>query len=257
MMRRMVEASGGRARGVNGRPAPREPKYYQLKRVLIDEFTRTLPPGHAIPPERTLAETFQTSRTTVRQALQELVAEGQLERFQGSGTFVAKPKVSQLLQLTSHTEDMRAQGLEPSSQLLGVDTIRADAPLAERLKIRRGMRVVKIERLRMANQEPMAIETTHLAEKRFPALASRFAEGSSLYELLSAEYGVDLADAEETIETAVADPFEADLLKTEVGMPLLMLSRHSFDQDGQPVEWVRSVYRGDRYKLVARLRRPT
>ena len=256
MMRRMSGATARPARGTDGRAAPREPKYYLLKRALIDEFMRTLPAGHAIPPERTLAESFHTSRTTVRQALQELVAEGRLERFQGRGTFVAKPKVSQLLQLTSHTEDMRAQGLEPSSQLLGVDTISADARLAELLKIRRGLRVVRIERLRMANEEPMALEATHLAEKRFPGLASRFAEGLSLYELLSEEYGVDLVDAEETIETTVADPFEADLLDTEVGMPLLMLSRHSFDDDGQPVEWVRSVYRGDRYKLVARLRRP-
>lgn len=256
MMRRMSGATARRARNSEGRAAPHEPKYYLLKRALIDEFMRTLPPGHAIPPERALAESFHTSRTTVRQALQELVAEGRLERFQGRGTFVAKPKVSQVLQLTSHTEDMRAQGLEPSSQLLGVDTIPADARLAEQLKIRRGMRVVRIERLRMANDEPMAIEATHLAEKRFPGLGSRFSEGSSLYELLSTEYGVDLCDAEETIETAVADPFEADLLDTEVGMPLLMLSRHSFDRDQHPVEWVRSVYRGDRYKLVARLRRP-
>ena len=79
-----------------------------------------MPPGTPVPPERTLATQFDTSRTTVRQALQELVVEGRLERIQGKGTFVAKPKVAQVLQLTSYTEDMRAQGLEPTSQLLDI-----------------------------------------------------------------------------------------------------------------------------------------
>ncbi len=92
-------------------------------------------PGTPVPPERTLAAEFDTSRTTVRQALQELVVEGRLERIQGKGTFVAKPKVSQALQLTSYTEDMRAQGLEPTSQLLDLGYITADDRLAGLLDI--------------------------------------------------------------------------------------------------------------------------
>ncbi len=133
-------------------------------------MTETQSPGTPVPPERTLAAEFDTSRTTVRQALQELVVEGRLERIQGKGTFVAKPKVSQALQLTSYTEDMRAQGLEPTSQLLDIGYITADDRLAELLDIAAGGRVLRIERLRMANAEPMAIETTHLSAKRFPAL---------------------------------------------------------------------------------------
>src|SRR5262249_51147657 len=93
----------GNGNGNGGRTA-RVPKYYTLKRHLL-ELTRTMPPGSPVPPERTLAQEFDTSRTTVRQALQELVIEGRLERIQGKGTFVAKPKVSQALQLTSYTED--------------------------------------------------------------------------------------------------------------------------------------------------------
>ena len=107
-----------------------------------------MPPGTPVPPERTLAAEFDTSRTTVRQALQELVVEGRLERIQGKGTFVAKPKVSQALQLTSYTEDMRAQGLEPTSQLLDIGYITADDRLAELLDITAGGRVLRIERLR-------------------------------------------------------------------------------------------------------------
>lgn len=238
-----------------GRTA-RVPKYYRLKRHLLD-MTETLPPGTPVPPERTLASEFDTSRTTVRQALQELVVEGSTERIQGKGTFVAKPKVSQALQLTSYTEDMRAQGLEPTSQLLDIGYVTADDTLAGLLDITAGGRVLRIERLRLASGEPMAIETTHLSAKRFPALRRSLVKYTSLYTALAEVYGVRLAEAEETIETSLATPREAGLLGTDVGLPMLMLSRHSLDGTGQPVEWVRSVYRGDRYKFVARLKRPT
>src|SRR5690349_9221276 len=233
----------------------RVPKYYRLKKHLLD-MTDTLPPGTPVPPERTLAAEFDTSRTTVRQALQELVVEGRLERIQGKGTFVAKPKVSQALQLTSYTEDMRAQGLEPTSQLLDIGYITADDTLAELLDITTGGRVLRIERLRLASGEPMAIETTHLSAKRFPALRRSLVKYTSLYTALAEVYDVRLAEAEETIETSLATPREAGLLGTDVGLPMLMLSRHSLDEEGKPVEWVRSVYRGDRYKFVARLKRP-
>ena len=117
-------------------------------------------------------------------------------------------------------------------------------------------RAQAIERLRLANGEPMAIETTHLSAKRFPALRRNLAKHTSLYAALAEVYGVRPAEAEETIETSLATPREAGLLGTDVGLPMLLLSRHSLDTTGEPVEWVRSVYRGDRYKFVARLRRP-
>src|SRR4051812_19774459 len=84
-------------------PAVREPKYYRVKQQLLTTIA-SLGPGSAVPPERELAVEFSTSRTTVRQALTELVVEGRLERIQGRGTFVAKPKVAQILQLTSYTQ---------------------------------------------------------------------------------------------------------------------------------------------------------
>ncbi|KAF4405472.1 MULTISPECIES: GntR family transcriptional regulator [Streptomyces] len=255
-----METDGAPAGGANapaaGTRTARVPKYYRLKRHLL-EMTETLPPGTPVPPERTLASEFDTSRTTVRQALQELVVEGRLERIQGKGTFVAKPKVSQALQLTSYTEDMRAQGLEPTSQLLDIGYVTADDRLAGLLDLDPGGRVLRIERLRLASGEPMAIETTHLSAKRFPALRRSLVKYTSLYTALAEVYGVRPAEAEETIETSLATPREASLLGTDVGLPMLLLSRHSLDADGEPVEWVRSVYRGDRYKFVARLKRPS
>lgn len=237
-------------------PEPRVPKYYEIKRSLL-ELTEQLPPGTAVPPERSLALQHDTSRTTVRQAIQELVIEGRLQRIQGKGTFVAKPKVAQILQLTSYTEDMRAQGLEPTSELLDIGYLSADEELANRLDVRPGSRVLRIERLRRADGDPMALETTHLSAKRFPGLRKAFERTASLYTALAEGYGVHLGEAEETIETVPAPPREAELLGTDVGLPLLLLSRHSWDDHGVPIEFVRAAYRGDRYKFVARLRRPT
>ncbi len=234
----------------------RHPKYYVVKGHLARMLAQ-LGPGEPLPPERSLAEMFSTSRTTIRQALQELTIEGRLERVQGRGTFAARPKMAQPLQLTSYTEDMRRQGLPARSQLLSVGSVRADEDLARRLEVRSGGRVLRIERLRMANDEPMALETTHLSASRFPGLAKRLGDSVSLYALLASEYGVHLAQAEETIETVPAPPKEAELLETTVGYPMLLLSRHSRDTSGHPVEFAMSFYRGDRYKFVAQIQPPT
>jgi GntR family transcriptional regulator, nutrient-sensing system regulator len=235
--------------------AQREPKYWGLKRHLLD-LLRSMPPGSPIPTERSLAADFDVSRTTVRQALAELTVEGRLLRVQGKGTFAAEPKVAQRLQLSSYTEDMRAQGRQPSSKLLEVSEEPADPEMARLLGVRPGGKVLRLHRLRLADGEPMALETTHLSTGRFRGLRRYVTSGGSLYEVLRDRYGTEMAHAEETIETALASPAEAELLGADVGLPMLLLSRHSFDVDGQPVEWVRSIYRGDRYKFVATLNRP-
>ncbi|MQA07378.1 MAG: UTRA domain-containing protein [Pseudonocardiaceae bacterium] len=238
-----------------GAQLQREPKYWRLKRHLL-ELLDTLAPGSPIPTERALAAAFDVSRTTVRQALADLTVEGRLHRVQGKGTFVAEPKVAQRLQLSSYTEDIRAKGMEPSSKLLDMSEEPADAELSRLLSLRAGAKVLRLRRLRLADGEPMAIETTHLPAGRFRGLRKYVTAGGSLYEVLHERFGVRMGHAEETIETALAGPEEAELLGADVGMPMLLLSRHSFATDDKPVEWVRSVYRGDRYKFVTTLNRP-
>jgi GntR family transcriptional regulator len=237
-------------------PSRQYPKYYVVKGHLAEMLAR-LAPGEPLPPERALAESFSTSRTTIRQALRELTIEGRLVRMHRRGTFAALPKMAQPLQLTSYTEDMRRQGLASRSRLMSVGQVRADDELAWRLDVRPRARVLRIERLRMASDEPMAIETTHLDASRFPGLAKRLDDSVSLYALLAGEYDVHLAHAEETIETVPAPPREAELLETTIGYPMLLLSRHSRDTSGRPVEYALSFYRGDRYKFVAQLQPPS
>ena len=150
---------------------PKLPKYYQVKRQLL-ELTAALEAGSPVPPERELARSYGTSRTTVRQALAELVVEGRLLRMQGKGTFVAKPKVAQLLELASYTEGMRAHGLHPETKILDIGYVTADEQLAALLGIRSGGRALRIHRLRLADGEPMSIDTSHLPARRSPGCAS-------------------------------------------------------------------------------------
>ncbi|MEP6852250.1 MAG: GntR family transcriptional regulator [bacterium] len=235
-----------------GDAARREPKYYAVKRHLLD-IIESLPPGSLVPTERELTVRLGTSRTTVRQALSELVGEGRLVRRQGSGTFVAEPKLSWPLQVSSFTAQATAHGFVPSTRLLESKKVRADEPVAGLLHLAPGAWIYRLERLRLVNDAPMAVETSHLSAERFPGLNTRLRGASSLYAVLTEHYGVVPASAEQTIETAAASPREAELLDTDTGAPMLVLARHSFDANGEPLEWVRSFYRGDRYKFLARL----
>src|SRR6201984_1644319 len=160
------DESGPPGAGPGTGTVPRLPKYYQVKRQLL-ELTAALDAGSPVPPERELARSYGTSRTTVRQALAELVIEGRLLRMQGKGTFVAMPKVAQMLELSSYTEGMRAQGLHPQTNILDTNYIGADDELAALLGIRPGSRVLRMPRLGLADGEPMSVDASHLSARRF------------------------------------------------------------------------------------------
>lgn len=229
-----------------------EPKYYVVKRHLLS-LVPDLRPDVPLPTERELASALATSRSTVRQALTELVTEGRLIRRHGSGTYLAEPKLAWPLQMASFTEQAASSGLVVESTFLASQRMRASAELARLLRLEPGAPVQRLERLRKVNGAPMALEDSHLSAVRFPGLARSVRKAGSLYQVLREQWDVTVVGAVETIETARATPREAALLDTAVGAPMMLLSRHSFDSDDQPVEWVRSWYRGDRYKFVATL----
>jgi GntR family transcriptional regulator len=232
-----------------------EPKYYELRQWLLERVDG-LPPGTPVAAERTLSEQFGISRTTVRQALHDLAVEGRIVRRQGRGTFVAPPKVTQNLQLTSYTEDMVAQGRRPGSKLVNVAIVEAEADVASKLGLPERAKVVRLERVRYADGEPMAVETVYLDHDRFGDIGTVLTNDASLYKLLGDRYGVVPVAADETIETVLATPAASRLLGTDASTPMLLLTRSSADDAGRPVEYVRSLYRGDRYRFISRIRRP-
>lgn len=235
--------------------ASRLPKHTRVKQELKAQIA-DLPPGTALKPERVLSEEFAASRTTVRNALLELAVEGRIVRLQGRGTFVAPPKVTLPLRLASYTRDMRDRGTTPGSRLLDRRREPADAEVAERLGLRPGTPTLRFERLRLADGTPMAVEVVHLEAGRFAALERLMADDVSLYALLREHWEISPALAEETIETVMASPPTSGWLETEVGTPMLLLTRATSADDGRPFEFVRSIYRGDRYRFVTRLESP-
>lgn len=232
-----------------------QPKY-RLLYDAVAALIHDLPAGSGMPTERELSERFGVSRGTVRQALDHLEAEQRILRHQGRGTFVAGPKMDHLLELTSHTSYFRARGMEPGSRLIGVTRSPAAADVAAMLGLAEGDEILQIERVRLADDEPLALEVLHLGAKRFDGVASVLGESQSLYELLRARYGVELAWADETIEAASSPEREASLLGIPSGAPVLVLCRQSFDAIGRPVEFVRSFYRADRFRFRTRLQPP-
>jgi GntR family transcriptional regulator len=228
------------------------PKYYQVKSQIL-ALIAGLDPGAPVPTERELAERFETSRTTVRQAIAELVVDGRLERTQGRGTFVAQPKLMQVRQLTSFSQDLQEEGWRPGSVVLSIHERPADADVARHLGIEPGAPFHRLERLRTAGEETIAHEIAHLPGP-LPGLGGHLATLGSLYRTLREVFDTEIAAVEDVIETALADPVEASLLGVDTGLPMLLIHRTGWAEDGRIVEWTRSVFRGDRFRFVARHR---
>ncbi|MET7277051.1 GntR family transcriptional regulator [Kribbella sp. NPDC005582] len=229
------------------------PLHYVVKTRLI-ELVEELGEGAGLPPERVLAKEFGVSRWTMRQAIRELIADGRLRARQGQGTFVATPKIVQPLALVSYTEALRAQGHTPAREVVKFDEIPADDVLAEQLAIAPGDPVFELERVLFADGQPIGLETTYLSVARFPTLREVLEPTGSLYRCLVGQLGVEFGEGEELLETVIASPREADLLKATQQLPMLLLHRQTRDRDGHTIEVVRSLYRGDRVGFRATLR---
>jgi GntR family transcriptional regulator len=228
-------------------PGSPVPKHLQLKDLLGRQIAEALHPGDPIASERDLAEAHGLSRMTVRQAINALVADGRLERRLGRGTFVAQPKMDVQIRLVGFTEDMRRRGMTASSRTLSFERIQASMALADQLEIESGDPVVRLVRLRYADDIPMAIERTHIPERLVPGLIEAGVP-ASLYRHLADEYGVTLTWGEQQIEAAVTSAEDAPLLGIRPDGVVLVMSRRSFAGDVQ-VEYATSSYRADRYQL--------
>ena len=216
---------------------------------LID----SLQVGQAIPSERQLTQELGVSRLTVRAALDELVRDGYLDRRHGSGTYVTEPKIAQPLTLTSFSDEMRRRGMVPGSRTLELTTTPAGARLGRRLMVSPAEPLVRIKRLRLADAQPMAMEVLHVPEALVPGLTKSDLENHSFYELLQERYSIVIASGTQTIEPTVTNEEESEVLGVPLHTPAFLFERTTVSESGRMVEFVRSIYRGDRYRLVADL----
>ena len=231
----------------------RTTKQSQTREQVIDLIERA-GVGGALPSERQLSVDLGVSRLTVRAALDELVREGFLVRRRGSGTFVREPKIAQELAMTSFSEEMRRRGMTPGSRTLSLETTTAGAYLGRCLHVSPSERVVVAKRLRLADGESMAIETLHVPESLVPGLEPKDLD-RSFYELLDERYGITIVGGMQTIEPTVTNEEESEALDVPLHSPAFLFERTTRSEDDHIVEFVRSIYRGDRYRLVSELNR--
>jgi len=204
-------------------------------------------PDEQLPPERELADRYGVSLITVRRALTDLAREHRLERSRGRGTFVTRPPIALDLDApVSISEEIRRLGHDPATRVVTARTMAAEPSIAEALGIAQGAQVVHLERLRMADGEPLLLEQVYLPESRFPGLLAGDLEHGSLYELLQDRYGTTVVRAREALEPLAVSSREAHLLGVEPGAPALLIEGVAFDAEGRAVELARSFVRGDR-----------
>lgn len=230
------------------------PLYLQLQRHIAAALAAgELTPGDCLPAERDMAQMTGLSRVTVRKAIQELVATGQLVQRRGSGTYVAQ-KVERLEQalslLTSFTEDMARRGRSVETRWI---SRRIDAPAPEEvmaLGLGAGDRVTRLERVRCSDGVPLAIERATLSTNLLP---DPEAVQSSLYAVLQTR-GLRPTRAVQRISATSIDARDSALLGVAVGAPGLKIERISYLPSGQVVEFTRSLYRGDAYDFAVELK---
>lgn len=215
----------------------------------------SLTPHQRIPSERELSQWFGVSRMTVRQAIDGLTADQVLYSLPGRGTFISGNRVIEqpLRHLSSFTDEMRARGLRPSSKVLQSAIVRATFELARLFDLFPNESITVISRLRAADDEPIGTEQVHIPTRYAPGLLDRNLATLSLYQVLRDEYGLVLVSGRQVIQADMPSPDEQEVLGMERPAPVLRIERETHDEQKRVVEYVRGVYRGDRYHLTVEL----
>ncbi len=231
------------------------PLYHQVKESLRERIEAgEWPPGSRIPTEKELAAEYGVSQITVRQALARLATEGLVERCQGRGTFVSQPSVVQdILDLGGFSAGLASSGVEIETQLLGATVVAASEGVARHLKVAQGAPVIEVRRVRLTGGVPISLQTSYMPSELCRPILDRDLARESLFSLLTEVCGLELVRAEEVLSAITVDEYEAKVLLVAPGSPAFLVRRTTFDRNGRPIEFVKSVLRGDRCKFTATL----
>lgn len=239
----MVETSAGDVK-----------KHVRVRNYLEEQIKHGLKPHERLPAERELAEEFDVNRLTVRRALAELEREGMIYRIQGSGTFVSGSHIDKSLEFASFSEDMRARNMRPGSSSVRVAVETAGLTAGYALGISPATPVVRIERVRTADDIPMCLENACLPADLVPGLESGL-QSDSLYDDLQQRFGIVTSRADQRIHVTVLNEESAAALLVPAFSPAFLVKRTSFDARSRPIEYTESLYRGDRYSYSVSISR--
>jgi GntR family transcriptional regulator len=231
----------------NGTPVYKKIQNSIRKRIDAAE----LRPGDAVASERELARIHKVSLMTARHALAGLEREGIVERRRGAGTFVSSPKIH-FNKLMSYTEHMSSRGLMPKSRVLVGKIVQDEQEVAARLSLPAGTPLVKIERLRLTEEDPFALETCYLPASEFSPLATAPLGRSSLFSTLQHDFGVELAYADEEVDATAADANVAQMLGVHKSAPVLRIRQVIYSTKGKATMYVVGYYRSERHTLFIR-----
>jgi len=238
-------------------PTSQLPLHAQVEEALRRSFADgVLPPGSRLPAEDQLVERYVVSRTTIRTAIQSLVARGLVEIRRGKGTFVTQPTITQeLTELTGFVEDMQALGREPSARVLDRRLVAASETVARQLSLQRGATVARIQRVRLADGIPLSFDETYLPQELGEKIMADDLENQPIFSLLEQKYATPLLEAEYRLAAVASHGTVARALGMEAGSPIFLIERTSFSANRRPVDYERLYYRGDHIRFVTRLAR--
>jgi len=228
--------------------------YYQLVDVLKKQIEGSMFSHEKLPSERELEKRYGVSRITVRLALQELEKEGYIYRRHGKGTFVAdlSKSAADLAGSYSFTEQMKALGRKPETIVLSFEQIEAKKKIAQALNISLGESVFEIKRLRLANKEPLMLETSFLPVQPFLSLTKEQMENKPLYDIFFDDFNQKIRLADEEFYASIASKEEAESLQVAIGAPVLHLVRCTYNIKNEVIEYTLSVARADQFHYKIR-----
>jgi GntR family transcriptional regulator len=217
----------------------------------------TLSPGDRVPSENELSQALDVSSTTVKRALEELRRQGFIQRIQGRGSFITGQKKLELdlqnhFSLTIMTLD---QGMQPVRRTLERLEIAATASIANPLKVPVKARIGKLVRLRLMDETPIAVDTSYIPLDLFPGMLAEYRDEVGLYALLEGKYHNGPLHVSDTIEPILINEFESNTLGVEIGSPALLIERIAYGRGDTPVEFNKSVIRGDICRFSIDLRK--
>lgn len=224
------------------------PLYIQLMNILIEKIENHMKENDKLDSEREICKKYGLSRTTVREALDELEKNKYIYKVQGKGNFISPRVVEQdLIKVSSFTEEMKKHGKNPTSKLLNFEVIEANNKISKKLKIEENELVFKLSRIRIADDIPMIYEITYLPYERFKGLTKEMIEENPLYEIFRDSFNTSITSAEEVIESVLINKLESVYLEIPQGQAGLKFERVAYEKI-DIIEYTITIARGDKFR---------